>query len=967
MQLETLKSVPSISGAELLYVSSALDMRIMASILEKHAVFSIDVEHSPASYHGFVACVQISCAGSDFIVDTMIPEVRAHFGPVLARFLSSSRRTKILFHGVNDVKWLHSNFGVSITSPVLDAAVAARLTGETNAKSLAALVKLHLGATLDKRLQTADWRRRPLPDNMLAYARADSHYLLPLAHILARRMSEESPASDPHALLREALEQSHTATLHRYDAASAERFKPATFVAMALRQWDAVDTAASVPTAFAVVHLARWRHSVALSSDVNVDMVLDSESLVQAGVSVAALETPHVDSVAATLEAYLPTQHAAAAATELSSALLSTPAAGMRSLVQKWSTGAVLALDAGAGADADAPLSAGNGSVASRNAVKEARASRIFVSRATPLYSNIALLAPDCTLLACIDKRKADWYLSVRAVDALDGDGAVLQLDLLDSEEGDDPPAPLEGAADAPAPGGNGNGSSPRKAAAVRPTPLVDAALEALPPGVQLHLRLRQPPKGLGHAGDSFHLTAKHNQCVVCGVTWEGSGGGLNRLYVVPHIYRCQFPLAAKSYQSHDVVLTCCRCHVMADQATAALARAIAREMGVPHSAKEAVELGLIPHPDGDAPELQAARRRAEAGAGSAVSTLKRAGNALFFRRSELPPARVGDLQQLVRRLGWILPLILDDTRQRAEDAARCAGSRPKKKQAAAAGAAAKLLQEVETALAPLISASSPSGTLPASIDFSEAAFRSMGSLRLAEVTERATAVLLSPRAPALCVPLSSADGDDHHAEQHADEPSASESAVRSAAPAAASVIGAVAHPPAPKQPAWDPAERIVRAVMLGPLDPLWTRAEAHYPPAIPAPCAGCEWEAKGIATTVMSADSDGTLKQTGTPDHICDRAHVEEGGEPDGPPGVSGLPLATEDRLTRFVQRWRANFLRRLQPRAMPAGWAVNYRVFTGGIRKRNKEEPQLVQELHALFDARRSECATSTSSPSS
>jgi len=47
-----------------------------------------------------------------------------------------------------------------------------------------------------------------------------------------------------------------------------------------------------------------------------------------------------------------------------------------------------------------------------------------------------------------------------------------------------------------------------------------------------------------------------------------------------------------------------------------------------------------------------------------------------------------------------------------------------------------------------------------------------------------------------------------------------------------------------------------------------------------------------------------------------------------------------------------RAHFLARLQPLAMPAEWAVDYRVFTGGIRKRpGKDEALLVQEALARF----------------
>lgn len=43
---------------------------------------------------------------------------------------------------------------------------------------------------MDKYFQKADWRIRPLPRAMLDYARADSHYLISLYHILASKLNE---------------------------------------------------------------------------------------------------------------------------------------------------------------------------------------------------------------------------------------------------------------------------------------------------------------------------------------------------------------------------------------------------------------------------------------------------------------------------------------------------------------------------------------------------------------------------------------------------------------------------------------------------------------------------------------------------------------------------------------------------------------------------------------------------------
>jgi hypothetical protein len=61
----------------------------------------------------------------------------------------------------------------------------------------------------------------------------------------------------------------------------------------------------------------------------------------------------------------------------------------------------------------------------------------------------------------------------------------------------------------------------------------------------------------------------------VCGADTE-----LVKFYIVPKFYRTHFPREAKCYTQHDVVLTCARCHGVADVGNYSLRRAIALETG---------------------------------------------------------------------------------------------------------------------------------------------------------------------------------------------------------------------------------------------------------------------------------------------------------------------------------------------------------------------------------------------------
>jgi ribonuclease D len=94
-----------------------------------------------------------------------------------------------VMHGADyDLRLLDRDFGLRIRG-LFDTMVAARLTGE-RAYGLAALLHQHLGVTIDKTHQLADWSRRPLPDSMLRYAAADTCHLLELHALLARRLEE---------------------------------------------------------------------------------------------------------------------------------------------------------------------------------------------------------------------------------------------------------------------------------------------------------------------------------------------------------------------------------------------------------------------------------------------------------------------------------------------------------------------------------------------------------------------------------------------------------------------------------------------------------------------------------------------------------------------------------------------------------------------------------------------------------
>lgn len=75
-----------------------------------------------------------------------------------------------------DIGWLQRDFGIYIVN-MFDTGQATRVL-EYPRFSLAFLLKKFCDVMANKQYQLADWRIRPLPTEMVLYAREDTHYLL---------------------------------------------------------------------------------------------------------------------------------------------------------------------------------------------------------------------------------------------------------------------------------------------------------------------------------------------------------------------------------------------------------------------------------------------------------------------------------------------------------------------------------------------------------------------------------------------------------------------------------------------------------------------------------------------------------------------------------------------------------------------------------------------------------------------
>ena len=144
-------------------------------------VVALDTEScSGYRYWDRVCLLQLSVPGRDYVVDALALDPRP-----LGALFAAPHVQKVLHAADQDIAALRRDYGFAFAN-VFDTMVAARLLGHRRC-GLAALLECTFAIKLEKRFQRSDWSKRPLPQEWLRYAAADSHYLLPLrAALLAR-------------------------------------------------------------------------------------------------------------------------------------------------------------------------------------------------------------------------------------------------------------------------------------------------------------------------------------------------------------------------------------------------------------------------------------------------------------------------------------------------------------------------------------------------------------------------------------------------------------------------------------------------------------------------------------------------------------------------------------------------------------------------------------------------------------
>ncbi len=168
------------------YVDTPKELAEFISAVQRESRVGVDTE--AASFHRYrdrIYLLQISSPTQTALIDPVAIAAQ-DLGPVGA-LLADPQLEKIFHDADYDLRVLDRDYGFH-AARLFDTRVAAQLAGEP-AIGLAALLEKYVGVKLDKEHQKADWSLRPLTPSMLAYAAADTQYLLALRDALEQRLT----------------------------------------------------------------------------------------------------------------------------------------------------------------------------------------------------------------------------------------------------------------------------------------------------------------------------------------------------------------------------------------------------------------------------------------------------------------------------------------------------------------------------------------------------------------------------------------------------------------------------------------------------------------------------------------------------------------------------------------------------------------------------------------------------------
>jgi ribonuclease D len=161
-------------------------LRNLVDRLEREQILAVDTEsNSLYAYREQVCLIQFSTPNEDILVDPLALDDLSPLAPLFA-----DPKIEKVFHAAEyDLITLKRDFGFRFEN-LFDTMMAARILGWEEV-GLGSILKAEFGVQLDKRFQRANWGQRPLPRELLSYARLDTRYLIALRGRLQQELQEK--------------------------------------------------------------------------------------------------------------------------------------------------------------------------------------------------------------------------------------------------------------------------------------------------------------------------------------------------------------------------------------------------------------------------------------------------------------------------------------------------------------------------------------------------------------------------------------------------------------------------------------------------------------------------------------------------------------------------------------------------------------------------------------------------------
>ncbi|XP_018374950.1 PREDICTED: exosome component 10 [Trachymyrmex cornetzi] len=248
------------------FIDKPADINILLEDLRNHKEIAVDLEHhSYRTFQGITCLMQISTIQTDYLIDTLSLRSELH---QLNEIFTKPSILKI-FHGADmDILWLQRDLSLYVVN-MFDTHQAAKQLNLPYL-SLAYLLNKYCGIDPNKHFQLADWRIRPLPLELMKYAREDTHYLLYVKDMLKNELIDT--ANGKSNVLKAVYDQSAEICKRTY-------VKPIWTEESCMNMYRKSQKSFNNKQIYALMELHRWRDLTARQEDDSIGYILPNHML----------------------------------------------------------------------------------------------------------------------------------------------------------------------------------------------------------------------------------------------------------------------------------------------------------------------------------------------------------------------------------------------------------------------------------------------------------------------------------------------------------------------------------------------------------------------------------------------------------------------------------------------------------------------------------------------------------------